>query len=109
MKGVTIILMKGYNGKSRLSLPQDIRVRLINALTNDLYETVSETNFNNGSWDCFIATPDNFLSKKCKQEKIPVLNIMPGQLNYIFNQIKVCSRNFIIFCKYSENYFKFIM
>lgn len=88
MKGVTIVLMKGYNGKSRLSLPQDVRVKLIDALTKDLYKSVSETNLNNGPWDCFIATPDSFLSKKCKKEKIPILKIIPGQLNYVFTQLQ---------------------
>lgn len=88
MKGVTIILMKGYTGKSRLALNHKHHTKLIDALTFDLYDTVSETSIDNNSWDCLIATPDRLLSRKCTKKNIPVLDLYPGELNLIFQQIQ---------------------
>lgn len=88
MKGVTIILMKGYSGKSRLALSQKHHMKLIDALAFDLYNTISETNIDNNSWDCLIASPDRLLSRKCKKKNIPVLDLYPGELNPIFQQIQ---------------------
>jgi len=88
MKGVTIILMKGYTGKSRLVLDQNYRRKLIDALAIDLYNTVLETNILDNSWNCFIATPDKFFSKKCKKKNIPILELKSGELNSIFYQIQ---------------------
>jgi len=88
MKGVTIILMKGYNGKSRLTLDYEIRSRLVDALAFDLYKTITEISFSNEPWNCFIATPDKIFSEKCKNEKIPILDLEIGDLNSIFHQIQ---------------------
>ena len=88
MKGVTIILMKGYNGKSRLTLDHEIRRRLVDSLASDLYKTITDISFSNEPWNCFIATPDKFFSEKCKKEKIPILDLEIGDLNFIFHQIQ---------------------
>jgi len=86
MKGATIVLMKGYNGKSRLRLNKRFRLKLINALTNDLFETINETK--NELWDSYIASPDKLLLKRCKNKKMPTIDLVPGDLNFIFKQIQ---------------------
>ncbi|MCX6664648.1 MAG: hypothetical protein NT038_01100 [Euryarchaeota archaeon] len=88
MKGVTVILTKGYNGKSRLNLNHKYRVKLIDALTFDLYHTIIKNKTCNDSWDYIIATPDHRLSSKCKKKNISVLDLYPGELNLIFQQIQ---------------------
>lgn len=88
MKGVTIILMKGYDGKSRLSLNQKISMELIEALASDLYFTVSETETCKEPWDYFIATPDKTFSKQCAKNNISIIDLMPGELNSILHQIQ---------------------
>lgn len=88
MKGVTIILMKGYNSKSRVSLNQRDHVRLIDALSFDLYNVILATNTCNDSWDCLIASPDRLFSERCKKKNISVLDLISGELNSIFRQIQ---------------------
>lgn len=88
MKGVTIILMKGYNGKTRLSLNPKHSKKLIDALASDLYLAVSETEIFNEKWDYFIATSDRILSKNCIKNNISVINLKPEKLNSILNQIQ---------------------
>jgi len=88
MKGVIVILMKGYNGKSRLALNQKDRVKLIDALTSDLYNAASETSIYNDSWDCLVASPDRIFSERCRNKRMPVLDLVPGELNSIFRQIQ---------------------
>jgi len=88
MKGVTVILTKGYNGKSRLHLNYKYRVKLIDALTFDLYHTIIKNKTCNDAWDYVIATPDRRLSSKCKKRNIAVLDLYPGELNQIFQQIQ---------------------
>jgi len=88
MKGVTIILMKGYNSKSRVSLNQRDHVRLIDALSFDLYNVILATSTCNDSWDCLIASPDRLFSERCKKKNISVLDLIPGELNSIFRQIQ---------------------
>ena len=88
MRGVSIILMKGYNGKSRLALNHKYQVKLVDALSSDLHTAVSKAKTCQNSWDCMIATPDRLLSKKCKKKNISVLNLKPGELNSIFSQIQ---------------------
>jgi len=88
MKGVIVILMKGYNGKSRVNLDKECRKKLIDALAIDLYNASVDANIWDNFWDCFIATPDKSLLTTCKKEKIPILNLVPGELNSIFSQIQ---------------------
>jgi len=88
MRGVTVILTKGYNGKSRLHLNHKYIVKLIDALTFDLYQTIIKNKTCNDSWDYIIATPDHRLSHKCEKKNIPVLDLYPGELNLIFQQIQ---------------------
>lgn len=88
MRGVTVILTKGYNGKSRLHLNHKYRVKLIDALTFDLYHTIIKNKTCNDSWEYLIATPDHRLSRKCEKKNIPVLDLYPGELNLIFQQIQ---------------------
>jgi len=88
MRGISIILMKGYNGKSRLNLDPVHQTRLINALATDLYNTAVEHSNCNGSWDSVIATPNQKLSDYCKKNNIKVLDLELGELNSIFNQIQ---------------------
>jgi len=80
--------MKGYSGKSRLSLNQRHHTKLIDALAFDIYSSISETTIDNNSWDCFIATPDELLSRTCKEKNISVLDLCPGELNLVFQQIQ---------------------
>jgi len=88
MKGAIVILMKGYNGKSRVNLDKECHKKLIDALAIDLYNASIDTNILGNLWDCFIATPDESFLKNCKKEKIPTLNLVPGELNLIFSQIQ---------------------
>jgi 2-phospho-L-lactate guanylyltransferase (CobY/MobA/RfbA family) len=102
MRGVIIILTKGYNSKSRLSLNKKNHRELIDALTTDLYKTAAERNKYKKNWDCFIATSDPIFSKKFQKKNIPIIDLQPGELNYIFYQIQNWSikegYNAIILC-----------
>ncbi len=88
MKGIIIILIKGYEGNKRLGLNKTKNEMLINALAYDLYKIISETNIQNNSWECLIATPDKSFSESCKKKNMPVLNLNSGDLNSIFVQIQ---------------------
>lgn len=88
MKGAIIILIKGYDGNKRLGLNKTKSKMLIDALASDLYKIISETNNQNNSWDCLIATPDKIFSERCKKKNMLVLNLNSGDLNSIFVQIQ---------------------
>jgi len=80
--------MKGYNGKSRLSLNQNLSKKLIDALASDLYFTVSETETRKEPWDYFIASPDKTFLKQCMKNNISIIDLNPGELNSILHQIQ---------------------
>ena len=100
IKGVSIILMKGYDGKSRIKLDPSIKKRLVRALVSDIYKTVIESQ-NSNSWECVIATPNIDLSNFCKKNNMKILDLEKGELNSIFHQIQ----NWVV----KSNYDAFIL